>query len=145
VLLVLAVSFLLGLILTSRVGSQSSQWIEQTILFRIPGYAAVKNIVYGFADGKVNPSLTVASLERLKSSRPVDAGGRILIKQAGREKFFILRQVNKNRRRNIHEQCKENRAVVVNLGTLVQWARLPASHLIKDGKPCFVELVTNNN
>ena len=53
VLLVLAVSFLLGLILTSRIGSQSSQWIEQTILFRIPGYAAVKNIVYGLADGKV--------------------------------------------------------------------------------------------
>ena len=57
VLLVLAVSFLLGLILTSRVGSQASQWIEQTILFRIPGYAAVKNIVYGLADDKVSPNL----------------------------------------------------------------------------------------
>ena len=52
VLLVLAVSFLVGLILTSRVGSQPSQWIEQIILFRIPGYAAVKNIVYGLAGAK---------------------------------------------------------------------------------------------
>jgi uncharacterized membrane protein len=77
VLLVLAVSFLVGLILTSRVGSQSSQWIEQAILFRIPRYAAVKNIVYGLADGKVSPNLKVASLVLLKSNRPVDAGGRI--------------------------------------------------------------------
>jgi len=73
VLLVLAVSFLLGLILTSRIGSQSSQWIEQTILFRIPGYAAVKNIVYGLADGKVNPNLKVASLVQLTSSRLTNA------------------------------------------------------------------------
>ncbi|HMG06528.1 MAG TPA: hypothetical protein VK581_13795, partial [Chthoniobacterales bacterium] len=69
--LVLAVSFLLGLILSSRIGSQSSQWIEQTILFRILGYAAVKNTVYGLADGKVNPNLKVASLVQLTSSRPV--------------------------------------------------------------------------
>jgi hypothetical protein len=61
VLPVLAVSFLLGLILTSRVGSRSSQWIEQTILFQIPGYAAVKNIVNDLADGKVNPNLRLLS------------------------------------------------------------------------------------
>jgi hypothetical protein len=53
VLPVLVVSFLVGLILTSKVGSQSSHWMEQTIFFRLPAEAAVKNIVYGVA-GKVS-------------------------------------------------------------------------------------------
>ena len=61
VLLVLAVSFLVGLILTSRVGSQSSEWMEQTIFFRLPADAAVKNIVYGLADGKVSLNLRLLS------------------------------------------------------------------------------------
>ena len=52
----------------------------------------------GGVERKVNLNLKVASLVRLKSIRPVDDGGRILIKQAGREKFLSLRQLNKNRR-----------------------------------------------
>jgi hypothetical protein len=43
------------------------------IFFRLPAYAAVKNIVYGLADGKVNPNLKVASLVQLTSSRPNSA------------------------------------------------------------------------
>jgi uncharacterized membrane protein len=50
VLLLLALSFLLGLIVTSQVGSRSSQWLEQTIFYRIPGYAGVKSFIHGFAD-----------------------------------------------------------------------------------------------
>jgi uncharacterized membrane protein len=61
VLPVLAVFFRVGLILTSRVGSQSSQWMEQTIFFQLPADAAVKNIIYGLADGKVSLNLRLLS------------------------------------------------------------------------------------
>jgi len=39
--------------------------VEQTILFRLPADAAVKNIVYALADGKVSLNLAVAFFVRL--------------------------------------------------------------------------------
>jgi|SRR5438552_6715778 len=61
VLLVLALSFLLGRILTSQIGSRCSQWFEHTILFRVPGHFAVKSILHGLTDtereGMVRPAL----------------------------------------------------------------------------------------
>ena len=63
VLLVLALSFLLGRILTSQIGSRCSQWFEHTILFRVPGYFAVKSILHGLTDtereGMVRPALFI--------------------------------------------------------------------------------------
>jgi uncharacterized membrane protein len=50
VLLVLAISFVLGLLLNLRIGARSERWVERVILFRVPGYAAVKNIINGLAN-----------------------------------------------------------------------------------------------
>jgi hypothetical protein len=52
----------------------------------------VKNIVYGLADGTVNPNLKFASLVQPTSCGPVDAGGRNLAAQlnklAGRDSYL---------------------------------------------------------
>jgi uncharacterized membrane protein len=61
VLIVVAISFAFGLALISRRGQATGSWIERAILFRIPGYAAVRAIVGGIADagseGVVRPGL----------------------------------------------------------------------------------------
>lgn len=49
-LFVVSVSFLFGLAMTSRRGHATSRWFEGKLLFRIPGYAAVRAIVGGLAD-----------------------------------------------------------------------------------------------
>jgi uncharacterized membrane protein len=49
-LLLLAISFALGLLLTLPIGAESGRWIEQVILYRVPGYAAVKNIINGLGN-----------------------------------------------------------------------------------------------
>jgi uncharacterized membrane protein len=50
VLIVVAVSFAFGLAMTSRRGLATGRWLEGTLLFRVPGYAAVRAIVGGLAD-----------------------------------------------------------------------------------------------
>ncbi len=52
ILIVVSVSFLFGLAMTSRRGQATSRWFEGTLLFRIPGYAAVRAIVGGLADAR---------------------------------------------------------------------------------------------
>jgi uncharacterized membrane protein len=68
ILLVIAVSFLLGLIMLSRRAAQSQRRIEQVVLMRVPGYAAVKNILYGLvrteSEGMVRPALLSLSSEK---------------------------------------------------------------------------------
>ena len=49
VLLVVAVSFALGLGMISRRGQAVGSWFERTLLFRVPGYAAVRAIVGGLS------------------------------------------------------------------------------------------------
>jgi hypothetical protein len=56
------------------------------------GSTGIPRHQHGRVERKVSLNLKIASLVRLKSIRPVDAGGRILIKQAGRKKYLILRQ-----------------------------------------------------
>ena len=61
VLLVVAVSFALGLGMISRRGQVVGSWFERTLLFRMPGYAAVRAIVGGLSsanrEGGVKPGL----------------------------------------------------------------------------------------
>jgi len=68
VLLVIAVSFILGVIMLSRRALQLQRRIEQAVLMRVPGYAAVKNILYGLArseqEGMVRPALLSLSAEK---------------------------------------------------------------------------------
>ncbi len=67
-MLVIAVSFLLGVIMLSRRASQSQRRIEQAVLTRVPGYVAVKNILYGLARSEreetVRPALLSLSSEK---------------------------------------------------------------------------------
>jgi uncharacterized membrane protein len=59
--IVVAVSFVLGLAMISRRGRATGNWIERTLLFRMPGYVAVRAIVGGLAnanhEGAVRPAL----------------------------------------------------------------------------------------
>jgi uncharacterized membrane protein len=60
-LIVVAISFAIGLAMISRRGKAAGTWIERTLLFRVPGYAAARAIVGGLADverdGVVKPGL----------------------------------------------------------------------------------------
>jgi uncharacterized membrane protein len=44
-----AVSFLFGLTMISERGQAAGTWLERKVLFRVPGYAAVRAIVGGLA------------------------------------------------------------------------------------------------
>ncbi len=49
ILIVVAISFLFGLAMMSRSGHAAGDWFERTVLFRLPGYVAVRAIVGGLA------------------------------------------------------------------------------------------------
>lgn len=60
-LIVVGVSFALGLGMISRRGKAAGTWIERVLLFRVPGYTAARAIVGGLAnaerEGVVKPGL----------------------------------------------------------------------------------------
>lgn len=60
-LIVVGLSFLFGLMMISRQGRAVGTWIERTLLYRAPGYTAVRAIVGGLTiaerDGVVKPGL----------------------------------------------------------------------------------------
>jgi len=60
-LVIVGVSFLLGLGMISQRGRATGSWIERKVLMHIPGYHAVRIIVGGFAntdrDGVVKPAM----------------------------------------------------------------------------------------
>ena len=49
-ILILGVSFLIGLGLRSKTGRGIGQWIERTVLGRVPAYEALKSLTTGFAE-----------------------------------------------------------------------------------------------
>lgn len=49
VLIVVAVSFFLGLIMVTKRGKASGRWIERTLLFGMPGYMAIRALIGGFS------------------------------------------------------------------------------------------------
>jgi uncharacterized membrane protein len=49
-ILILGVSFLIGLGLRSKTGRGIGQWIERTVLGRVPAYEALKSLTKGFAE-----------------------------------------------------------------------------------------------
>ena len=52
VLIVIAISFAFGLAMISHHGRTTGRWVEGKLLFRVPGYAAVRAIVGGLVDTK---------------------------------------------------------------------------------------------
>lgn len=61
VLIVIALSFALGLTMISRRGRSVGTWIERTMLFRVPGYSALRAVIGGLtsveSEGVVKPGL----------------------------------------------------------------------------------------
>jgi uncharacterized membrane protein len=61
ILIVVGVSFLLGLALISRSGRSTSGWVERKLLVRLPGYRAARAIIGGLInpdrDGVMKPGL----------------------------------------------------------------------------------------
>jgi uncharacterized membrane protein len=49
ILILVAISFLFGLTMISERGQAAGTWLERKVLFRVPGYAAVRSIVGGLA------------------------------------------------------------------------------------------------
>ena len=62
VLLVL-ISFVLGLIMLSDIGRRFGSWIERIILGKVPGYNAIKSLTKGFASSQENSSFKPALLK----------------------------------------------------------------------------------
>lgn len=52
VLIVVVISFIFGLVMISHLGRSVGTWIERTLLFRIPGYAAARAIIGGLANAE---------------------------------------------------------------------------------------------
>jgi uncharacterized membrane protein len=65
VAIVVGLSFLLGLAMISAPGRTCGGWVERVLLFRMPGYAAIRAIVGGLAnvnrEGVVKPALLMLS------------------------------------------------------------------------------------
>lgn len=49
VLIMVGLSFVLGLIMISRRGRVVGTWVERTLLFRVPGYSALRAVIGGLA------------------------------------------------------------------------------------------------
>ena len=49
-ILILGVSFVIGLGLRAKIARRSGRWIERTILDRLPAYSALKSLTTGFAE-----------------------------------------------------------------------------------------------
>jgi len=61
--LLIGLSFILGLIMMSDIGRRFGDWIERIILGRIPGYNAIKNLITGFASSQQESSFKPALLK----------------------------------------------------------------------------------
>jgi uncharacterized membrane protein len=62
VLLVL-ISFILGLLMLSDIGRRFGNWIERIILGKVPGYNAIKSLTKGFTSSQDNSSFKPALLK----------------------------------------------------------------------------------
>ena len=62
-ILILAVSFLIGLALRSLTGRRIKDWIERKALGRLPAYGALKNLTTAFAEAKEKDKFRPALLD----------------------------------------------------------------------------------
>lgn len=62
IIIVVGASFFLGLGMISRRGKNMGTWVERTLLFRIPGYAAMRAILSGFKDIRDEEAVRVGLL-----------------------------------------------------------------------------------
>jgi len=70
-ILILGVSFLIGLGLRSKTGRGIGQWIERTVLGRLPAYKALKSLTTGFAEAGKAGAFKAAVLTSSDGDREV--------------------------------------------------------------------------
>ena len=63
IMLLIGVSFILGLLMLSDPSRKFGNWIERIILGRLPAYNAIKSLTAGFADSQQESSFKPALLE----------------------------------------------------------------------------------
>ena len=70
-ILILGVSFLIGLGLRSETGRGLGRWIERTLLGRLPAYNALKRLTTGFAEAGKNGAFRAAVLTSSDGEREI--------------------------------------------------------------------------
>ena len=70
-ILILAVSFLIGLALRSLTGRRIKDWIERKALGRLPAYGALKNLTTAFAEAKEKDKFRPALLNSGAGQREI--------------------------------------------------------------------------
>ncbi len=70
-ILILGVSFLIGLGLRSDIGRRLGYWIERTVLGRVPAYEALKSLTTGFAEAGKEGAFRAAVLTSSDGDREV--------------------------------------------------------------------------
>ena len=70
-ILILGVSFLIGLGLRSETGRGLGRWIERTVLGRLPAYKALKSLTTGFAEAGKDGAFRAAVLTSSDGDREI--------------------------------------------------------------------------
>jgi uncharacterized membrane protein len=70
-LLILGTSFLIGLGLRSEKGRRLGQWIEKTVLGRVPAYGAIKSLTTGFTEADKDGAIKTALLTAPTGEREI--------------------------------------------------------------------------
>jgi uncharacterized membrane protein len=69
VLLVVLISFLLGLAMMSRPGASCGSWMNRSILSRIPGYSTIRAVLGGFRTSEEEGTLKVGLLSMSEDTK----------------------------------------------------------------------------
>ncbi|MEJ2286213.1 MAG: hypothetical protein P8X85_21775 [Desulfobacterales bacterium] len=70
-ILIMGVSFVIGLALRSESGRRLGLWIERTVLGRLPAYKALKNLTTGFTDSGKDGAFKTAVLNSTGGDREI--------------------------------------------------------------------------
>jgi len=62
ILVVLLICFVAGVVIRTRMGSSIHQWVESSILDRIPGYALLRNLTQRFSSTEQNRTVVLARI-----------------------------------------------------------------------------------
>jgi uncharacterized membrane protein len=69
IMLLIGVSFILGLFMLSETSRRFGNWIERTILGRLPVYNAIKSLTTGFSDSQQESSFKPALLKSAEGEK----------------------------------------------------------------------------
>jgi uncharacterized membrane protein len=70
-ILIMGLSFLIGLALRSENGRRLGRWVERTVLGRLPAYNALKNLTTGFAEAGKDGAFKTAVLNSNSGEREI--------------------------------------------------------------------------